>query len=572
MKPYWPSSAADRRILVLAALCALIALCGLAWAIVQPEHVQRELLSRCQPLFLTVIFLTVLAATAWNARELWRTLALGRADLLILAGASLLSLALTAGVAPRTGRIFFDEQIYLGVAQNMSDLGRAQMCNDGQVEYGRLDCQRAEYNKQPYGFPYLVSIGFRLFGVHEWFGAALNNAATACMPVVVALTMLILGMPRESALLAATLQAAVPEAILWGNTSASEPTAALMAFCALAACAYWAKTKSVGAAMMAASITAAAAQFRPESILVLLLAPLVVLAIDRNEALGWRALLFSAVVALFSAGLALHVFVVRGESWGASGPRFSWAHLEHNLHANTLYYLDNRRFPLVIAGLAAIGVAKLLRSRGVVLLLHGLIFWGVFLFFYAGSYQYGADVRYALMSMPAVVSAAGVGAAWILGKVPERLGVRWRVAAWCAVLGIVIAGFLPLMRAEGEEAWQARRDVEFARTVSAKLPRNSVVLTHNPAMFHVWGVAATQMHIAVTEPTYVAGILTRRFAGGVFLHWNYWCNTVDDPAVELCDAARAGFSWREVVSLSEREFRVALLELEPSEASRRTSP
>src|SRR5947208_1887493 len=56
---------------------------------------------------------------------------------------------LTAELAPRTNRIFYDEQIYQGVARNLSDLHRAQMCNDGVVEYGRLQCSQGEYNKEP---------------------------------------------------------------------------------------------------------------------------------------------------------------------------------------------------------------------------------------------------------------------------------------------------------------------------------------------------------------------------------------------------------------------------------------
>src|SRR5262249_51798691 len=68
---------------------------------------------------------------------------------------------LTARVPPRTNRIYYDEQIYQGVARNMAELHRAQMCNDGIVEYGRLQCRLEEYNKEPYGYPYLLSIAYR---------------------------------------------------------------------------------------------------------------------------------------------------------------------------------------------------------------------------------------------------------------------------------------------------------------------------------------------------------------------------------------------------------------------------
>ena len=67
--------------------------------------------------------------------------------------------------SPRTNRIFYDEQIYQNIGQNLADLRRAQMCNDGAIEDGRLRCASGEYNKQPYAYPHLLSVAYRVFGV-----------------------------------------------------------------------------------------------------------------------------------------------------------------------------------------------------------------------------------------------------------------------------------------------------------------------------------------------------------------------------------------------------------------------
>ena len=64
-------------------------------------------------------------------------------------------------MAPRTNRIFYDEQIYQNIGQNLADLRRAQMCNDGTIEDGRLRCSSGEYNKQPYAYPHLLSLVYR---------------------------------------------------------------------------------------------------------------------------------------------------------------------------------------------------------------------------------------------------------------------------------------------------------------------------------------------------------------------------------------------------------------------------
>ena len=100
-----------------------------------------------------------------------------------MAGLAALAIALTVFVAPRTNRIYYDEQIYQSIGQNLTDLRRAQMCNDGIVEYGRLQWSNGEYNKQPYAYPHLLSLADRLLGVREANAFAVNAlvmAATVC--------------------------------------------------------------------------------------------------------------------------------------------------------------------------------------------------------------------------------------------------------------------------------------------------------------------------------------------------------------------------------------------------------
>src|SRR5262249_59028623 len=81
----------------------------------------------------------------------------------------------------------FDEQIYQGVARNLSDLHRAQMCNEGNVEYGRLQCARGEYNKEPYGYPFLLSVLYSVAGVHDAAAYRLNNVMFGATVMVVVL-------------------------------------------------------------------------------------------------------------------------------------------------------------------------------------------------------------------------------------------------------------------------------------------------------------------------------------------------------------------------------------------------
>ena len=124
--------------------------------------------------------------------------------------------------------------------------------------------------------------------------------------------------------------------------------------------------------------------------------------------------------------------------------------------------------------------------------------------------------------------------------------------------------YLPLVRATGEEAWAARADVTHARSFAQGLPPNSFVLTHNPSMFHIWNVAAGQMSMVITDRNR-APQLFARFTGGVYLHWNFWCNVQDPVQTKFCHTALDMFPHDVVDSRQEREYKYVLYRLQPRE-------
>ena len=218
----------------------------------------------------------------------------------------------------------------------------------------------------------------------------------------------------------------------------------------------------------------------------------------------------------------------------------SLAYLTSNLMANTMFYVADHRFPTGLTVLALIGVS---RSRSSLLLgIWFLTFWSVFLFFYAGSYNYGADVRYSLLSYPPLAAFAGLGAsraARMLGAAPFR--IRRPLACIALLLVVHFLWYLPWVRAVGEEAWAARADVRFAREMARTLPANAVVLTHNPGIFHLWGHSAAQLSFGAVDPRYVRETLAARYAGGIYLHWNFWCNVPDEAQRAFCREALASY-------------------------------
>ena len=190
-------------------------------------------------------------------------------------------------------------------------------------------------------------------------------------------------------------------------------------------------------------------------------------------------------------------------------------------------------------------------------------FWGVFLSFYAGSYSYGADVRFSLMSYAPLVVLAGVGMSRLVRAAAVKIGFWSPRAIAIALLALQFTWYLPWVRSVGEEAWAARADVEFAGDVARQLPSNALVLTQNPGMFHVWGANAAQLSIAVDESAYVREVALPRYAGGVYIHWNFWCNVSDPIQKSFCNRALAGYSLNVFREQAVRNYRFAFYRIAP---------
>lgn len=487
---------------------------------------------------------------------------LSRAALVAMVCVSTLMLTLIVGVVPRTNRIYYDEHIYQGVAQNLSDLRRAQICNDGHVEYGRLQCARTEYNKEPYGYPHLIGLGYRIAGVSEAVAYWINVFCTVALAWIVFLTTMLLFGEARAAVFAALVLALTPQQLLWAGSAAAEPAAALFSAFAVLTVVFHVRTRSTLSLWWMTAALVFAMQFRMEVILLAPVAVVVFLLYAPRELLARRTWIAALAGVALGSGHLLHLASVRAESWGAPGDRFSLDYFWPNLAVNGHYYLGDPRFPVLFSLLAIAGLVHKPGRAAAVPFVSFVLFWGIFVFFYAGSYNFGADVRFSLMSHAWLAMLAGRGSrlavslAAAVAKSQDRA-----VAGVTAALLIQFSWYLPQVRAVGEEAWAARADVEFARRVIPTLPSNAIVLTHNPSIFHLNGVNAAQMSLVASEPSYVTGSLAHRYAGGVFLHWNAWCGYTDPQQQAFCESVLASFDSELVAEHRERDFRYGFYRL-----------
>jgi len=123
--------------------------------------------------------------------------------------------------------------------------------------------------------------------------------------------------------------------------------------------------------------------------------------------------------------------------------------------------------------------------------------------------------------------------------------------------------FLPLVRAVGPEGWQARADHDTALVMVQTLPEDSVLLTHNPGMIQVMGLSAAQVSLVGYQPARVDTFFDR-FPGGVYFHYNFWCNVNDELQNKFCNDVLATYQTQVIMEESAGFYRYVLYRLLPN--------
>ena len=487
--------------------------------------------------------------------------------LVVLVAAALLAVS---AATVRTHRIYFDEDIYENIGQNIAHTGRTGMCNYGTFEYGEYYAHWLSYHKDPSGWPALISFAFQLLGTNELYAFFLNNLIFIASVLTVFFISWALTGGYFPAFLAALVFSLIPHNLIWHNTAAAEPSAALFAGLTVLCLVVYLRTGKSRHLFLLSTVIPLTCQMRPESALIV---PWVVMAamiclpspnFPSREGKWKEVWMMGLLTAIFLLPHILHLYTVSGHSWGAEGPKFSTTFFWKNVCTNGLYYLNNRQFPVPFTALALVGLLfgrqYALRWR-LMIFTWFLLFWGVFLFFYAGSYQYGADVRFALLSFMPLAVLTGMGGGAIRDGIRKRgYGMQDAGGLIIAVLIFAWVQFLPLIHREGQEAWGARYDHYYARKFIEKIPRRSIVLTHIPAMFLLWQQNAIQTYAGINNPDIISHLM-ERYQGHVYFHYNYWCNITADQNQKICQAIRDRYDLEEIASAREQSYHYGLYKM-----------
>jgi hypothetical protein len=293
---------------------------------------------------------------------------------------------------PAAHRLFWDEDLYINIASNLTHVPVHQITVMG----GPDDIQVSSYYKEPAGWPVLLSFAFLAAGRSEavafWFARLLYALAIA---VVYHLARELLP-TRRQALTAAILFGATPVCFWFSLSTGTDIPAALLVVLGM-----WGLTTGNGA--LAAAGLALAAQTRMEP---LVLIPLVWLS--RRVPFKWK-IVAGALISVQLVHLAWVRSIAPGlaQAEGVSSG-ITLGYLIRNLRDNLEYVLNPLAFPVMVSVLA---VAAVLARRSIASLdRRNLYLWtggllAVYLPFYAGSFD--MNPRYCIQILaPMTILAA----------------------------------------------------------------------------------------------------------------------------------------------------------------------
>jgi len=492
-----------------------------------PAETIKQTLMRIIPIFLGITLILILLSSFQGLkyfRKLFKKI--DRKTWITLSVILLFGLTLRTCVAPHTHRVYYDEDIYLNVAQNIVTEGRAILCNYGTQE----KCFEGIYNKQPFGFSFLISILFYLFGVSEAIASHFVAILSSFTIIFVFLIAYLIFNNKKIALFSSLLFSIVPLNITWAPTTSAGSTLVFFTSLAIFGFLSYFKTEKNSILLFSFSSLAYAIQIRPEGGLLIPIVGLMFLLLNKRVFTiikSKKFLLFLIIFCLLIVPHLLHLNVVSPENWGSSGKKFSTEYLSYNLKTNTMFFFENTRFPIIFTFLSLLGLyqfRKYWRQKSF-LVLWFLIFFGIYLVFYAGSFNYGVDERFSLNLYIPMSILAGCGAFLVEKSIEKR---KKKVDHfWMTSIFIILFCFLPfvsLVSSVGEKAWDARLAHDFLIEKLENLDDSCWIFTHVPSVALVNGKNSLQAWYA-QNPEIVDKIFEKTDC--VLFYEEYWCNA--DP-------------------------------------------
>jgi hypothetical protein len=479
-----------------------------------------EAIIRIEPAFLAVNLILIVIVFAMSFKKIFLQFKkVSRRAWIFLILIFIIGLLLRAVVAPRTHRLYFDEDIYLDIGKQIALDGRGCLCNNGTLN----QCFSCELMKWPNGYTFMLAVVYSLFGVSENTAFSFVIALSSFATVMIFFTGYLLSKKEIVGLFAALLFALTPLLIIWSTTVATEPVFVFFSITTITMFLLAKEDKKIF--LLAILLLALTVQIKTEGgILVAVVAALIF--IEKNK-IAKNVMYWMILFALIMP-YVIHVYYAsKVDTWGSSGEKLGILNMEKNIPENLIFWINGYpmiEHPIFFTIFAIIGLVAWKKSKNVFLAIWFGVIFLLYSAFYAGSVRYGVDVRYALLQYPPLLLLAGYGMYYI-----TKIKIRLKNFEIIATLMLVIAAicssliYLPTITTPPEkiqEAIQARVYHDFAIKTIPSFNKSCFVLSHDPSIYLVAGQPSLQSWMG-TDKTIMSQVWNRTKC--VILDQDFWC-------------------------------------------------
>ncbi len=528
------------------------------------------------PIFFAVTLILIFVSFGLSFKNILRILKkVDKKTWLIVIIIFIAGLYLRTVVAPHTHRLYYDEDIYLNIGQSIAKEGKAVTCNYGTP--GK--CIGGVYNKQPNGYPFLMSFVF-LFGGGETQAHILTAIISSLTIITVFLITYLLFENKKISIFSTLIFTLIPITIIWAPTTSSDTVFMFFSGLTIFAFLTYIKINDSKSLLFSISTLVYAVQIRPEGLIIIIPLIIVLIFFKKNIFESIQKKHFILLLIVFSILIAPHIIhmnTVKDNSWGTNQEKLGTEHLEKNLDDNTMFFFENTRFPVAFTLLSLIGLALGKNwKKKIFLVTWFMIFFGLYLFFYAGSFNYGVDVRFSLPMYIPVAILGGCGAYLILkilnkliektielikriNEEKNKIKSNWITTVVVTILLIItFIPFISLVSSVGEEAWDARLAHDFLVENIKELDKDSWIFSHSPYVALINGRNAADNYYAQNSDI-MDDIFDK--TDNVYFYEEYWCGC-EPYTSSTCKYFHDNFKLKVYDSVSKKNRNFTLYKIE----------
>ncbi len=460
-----------------------------------------------------------------------------------------------------TEQLYFDENIYQGVALNILHHWNALWCQYGTGNVAQ--CFNSALYHDPVEWAFFIAMAFAIFGAGRGTAHALQLFVGALSILLIFILTALLTQKKRIAVLSSFMLATMPLLFIWARTEAVLDLPFMMlSILAFISMLIFVNRRNIKTFGILISSLVLLAYVRSEAMLLL---PLILLLSLVYGEKGMRKTASARIKvatkhfsnnALFLAALLAFILLLLpqfyylgnelstgnyGQSY-TSQKLFSFSNFAHNANANISFLLGafniSTMYPSIfpetvtifaVAGGIFLAFDRRIKNRwGMLLLLLGwfLLYFLFYGFFYAGAATFGVDSRFMLQLVPGLVILASI-AIYEISEAAQRrfrLGRRLSVMAYSALF--LVVSLIPLLllfpiTSQNPQNTQLQygiaHSVTFIYNNYQKVPSNCLVFSFTPDVWYGLNRSSAQISY-ISENAF----MYRHFSCLVF-DYGYWC-------------------------------------------------